>query len=121
MSNNKSRSLRLLAVFTCMMATPLYTGAIELTTLPQQIDYVCANNRTLSVVRSPDARRASVLVNGNQVILLRTDSAAQEKYSDGRYTLYLEGEKAMLEDISRVLFGPCQSPVPLPTHEHSRW
>lgn len=121
MGKNKSTSLRLLAVFTCMMAAPLYTyGAVEITTLPERIDYVCANNRTLSVARSPDARLASVLINGNQITLLRADSAAQEKYSDGRYSLYLDGEKAMLEDVSRVLFGPCQSPVPLPTHKYYR-
>ena len=44
------------------------------------------------------------------------DSAAQEKYSNGRYSLYLDGERAMLEDDGLVLFGPCVSPVPLPTY-----
>lgn len=102
------------------IATPLCAYSIEMTKLPQQIDYVCANNKTLSVVRSPDARLAGVLVNGSQITLRRTESAAQEKYSDGRYTLYLEGEKAMLEDIGRVIFGPCQSPVQLPTYEQYR-
>jgi membrane-bound inhibitor of C-type lysozyme len=55
-------------------------------------------------------------VDGRDVVLTRSESAAQEKYSDGRYALYLEGEQAMLEDQGRVIYGPCVSPVPLPTY-----
>lgn len=116
MNKNKSTSLLLLIIFTFTIATPSCTYSVEKTKLPQRIDYTCANNRTLSVGRSPDARLAAVLVNDKQITLTRTESAAQEKYSDGRYTLYLEGEKAMLEDIGRVIFGPCQSPVQLPKY-----
>jgi membrane-bound inhibitor of C-type lysozyme len=88
---------------------------IEDTVLPARIDYVCAGNRVLSVARRADGRLAGVLVDGKQLTLPRADSAAQEKYSDGGYSLYLDGERAMLEQDGTVLFGPCNSPVALPT------
>lgn len=90
------------------------SGGIEETALPKRIDYVCAHERILSVARSADQRLARVLVGGEDIILQRSASAAQEKYSDGRYTLYLQGERAMFEEQGRVVYGPCVSPVPLP-------
>ena len=88
---------------------------VEETILPPRIDYACANNRVLPVARGADGRLAAVLVDGKQINLSRAASAAQEKYSDGRYSLYLDGERAMLEDTGKVLFGPCTSSVPLPS------
>ena len=87
---------------------------IEDTVLPSRIDYVCAGNRVLPVERG-DGRQAAVMVDGKRFDLRRAESAAQEKYSDGRLSLYLDGERAMLERDGIVLFGPCDSPVPLPT------
>jgi membrane-bound inhibitor of C-type lysozyme len=81
----------------------------EMTMLPARIDYVCASGRVLSVARTPDQRTAAVLVDGKEIRLVRADSAAQEKYTDGRYTLYLE-------DQITVIYGACTSPVPLPTY-----
>lgn len=92
----------------------------EMTVLPARIDYVCASGRVLPVARAPDQRTAAVLVDGKEIRLARTDSAAQEKYTDGRYTLYLEGERAMLEDQITVIYGACTSPVPLPTYIRER-
>lgn len=91
-------------------------GGTEVTAIPSRIDYVCAGNRILSVAHSPDRRIAGVLVDGKEVHLVQAPSAAQEKYTDGRFTLYLEGERAMLEAQGTVLYGPCISPVPLPTY-----
>ncbi|MBK8525491.1 MAG: MliC family protein [Betaproteobacteria bacterium] len=102
-----------------LLVTPLFAGCIagtEMTALPARIDYVCANNRVLPVARGQDERMAAVLVDGKEYRLFRASSAAQEKYSDGRFSLYLEGERAMLEDLGRVIYGPCVSPVPLPTY-----
>jgi hypothetical protein len=42
------------------------------------------------------------------------DSAAQEKCSDGRTTLYLDGERAVMSSDSVVVAGPCISVQPLP-------
>ncbi|HSD59440.1 MAG TPA: MliC family protein [Burkholderiales bacterium] len=96
------------------------TGVSQ-TVLPQRVDYSCAGNKTLQVARAPDALTAGVLVEGRTVNLRRADSAAQEKYTDGDYSLYLDGERAMLEFQGRVLFGPCLSAVPLPAYPRQRY
>jgi len=88
---------------------------VEETILPPRIDYTCAGSRLLPVARSADGRAAAVRVDGQEVVLQRMASAAQEKYGDGRYLLYLDGERAMLELDGKVLFGPCVAPVPLPS------
>jgi membrane-bound inhibitor of C-type lysozyme len=88
---------------------------VQETVLPARIDYLCAGNRVLAVARAADGRQAAVLVDGKQLLLARADSAAQEKYSSGGYALYLDGERAMLEQDGRVLFGPCNTPGALPT------
>jgi membrane-bound inhibitor of C-type lysozyme len=114
----RTRGAILLAVASVTGATLLTACVVgsEVTALPARIDYVCANNRVLSVARVQGQRVAGVRVDGRDVVLTRSESAAQEKYSDGRYALYLEGEQAMLEDQGRVIYGPCVSPVPLPTY-----
>ena len=88
-------------------------GGVYQTVLPQQIEYACADNKVLQVTRSPDAQAASVVIDGQPVTLMRAESAAQEKYADRDYALYLEGEKAMLEASGRVLYGPCISRQPM--------
>lgn len=95
-------------------------AGVEETVLPTRIDYRCANNKVLQVQRAADARSAAVLINNKPVILSRAGSAAQEKYSDGTYELYLDGERAMLEENSRVLFGPCTAGS-LPTTVRDRY
>ena len=104
----------------CLLNLPLLAACVspgvEMTAIPARIDYVCADNKVLPVARTENLRIAGVLVDGQEILLTRADSAAQEKYSNGRYSLYLDGERAMLEDDGRVLFGPCASPVPLPTY-----
>ena len=104
----------------CLISLPLLAACVspgvEMTAIPARIDYVCADNKVLPVARTENLRIAGVLVDGQEILLTRADSAAQEKYSNGRYSLYLDGERAMLEDDGRVLFGPCASPVPRPTY-----
>src|SRR4029078_708172 len=107
------------------LCVPLLAGcvapAVDETVLPARIDYACTNNRVLPVARGVDGRVAAVLVDGKEIKLSRAGSAAQEKYSDGRYSLYLDGERAMLEDNGKALFGPCASPVPLPSAPRVRY
>jgi membrane-bound inhibitor of C-type lysozyme len=81
--------------------------------LPARIDYVCPGNQVLPVARNGQV--AAVRVNGQEITLSRTESAAQEKYVLGGLALYLDGERAMLEQDGRVLLGPCNSPATLPT------
>jgi len=113
------------AVGGCIASLSLLLGGcaisgVEMTSLPARIDYICIDNRILPVARAPGASMASVIVEGQEILLRGGSSAAQEKYTDGNYTLYLDGESAMLEQSGHVLFGPCQSPVPLPTYYRSR-
>lgn len=93
-------------------------AGVEETVLPTRVDYRCAHNKVLQIQRAADASAAAVLIDNKAVVLSRGDSAAQEKYSDGRYTLYLDGERALLEENSRVLFGPCTAgPLPKAVRE----
>jgi membrane-bound inhibitor of C-type lysozyme len=103
-----------------IVAGCIYADDVRDTVLPARIDYSCAGNRVLPVSRAGDQRKAAVLLDGKWMMLSRADSAAQEKYTDGTYTLYLLGERAMLEDQGRLIYGPCSSPVDLPTARRSR-
>jgi membrane-bound inhibitor of C-type lysozyme len=104
----------------CVTATLLLTGCVtsgvEVTDIPLRMDYVCAQNKTLPVMRSPDQRVAAVMINGQEIVMYRVETAVQEKYSDGNFSLYLDGERAMFEQTGIVIMGPCVSPVSLPTY-----
>lgn len=108
------------AAFATVLAGCVGAG-VEETVLPVRIDYRCAGNKILQVQRATDAQSAAVLIDGKPVILSRAGSAAQEKYSDGNYELYLDGTRAMLEHSGRVLFGPCTATAPLPTTVRERY
>jgi len=107
-------SVRLALVVVATLSAGCVAPRVEETVLPSRIDYRCGGNRVLPVERG-DGRQAAVMVDGKRFDLRRAESAAQEKYSDGRLSLYLDGERAMLERDGIVLVGPCDSPVPLPT------
>jgi membrane-bound inhibitor of C-type lysozyme len=84
------------------------------TVLPPEIRYSCQQGGALTVLRSPDGRQAEAIFQGRRTVLPRVESAAQEKYGNGRVTLYLDGEKAVLTEDSLVLAGRCESVVALP-------
>jgi len=111
---------RIAAVSTCLLLAGCAVPGPVVTQLPARIDYVCAGNVTLPVARSPEQGIAAILLNGQEIPLRGGESAAQEKYTDGSFTLYLEGEKAFLEQNGKVIVGPCVSPVPLPTYYRAR-
>jgi hypothetical protein len=52
---------------------------------------------------------------GRTISLTRADSAAEEKYSGDGFLLYLDRDRAMLEQNGKVVFGPCRSQTALPT------
>lgn len=105
----------------CLLLQPITAvygqDGVEVTALPVWVNYQCAKNRTFSVDRSRAPREAKVMMNDKVITLPGGNSAAQEKYSDGDYILYLDGEAAMLEHLGRVLFGPCKSAAALPTRQ----
>jgi len=108
------------ALIAALLAGCVYVDDVRDTVLPARIDYSCSGNKVLPVSRAPDQKHAAVLLDGKWVTLARADSAAQEKYSNGTYSLYLLGERAMLENQGRVIYGPCTSPVELPTERRMR-
>ena len=108
------RSVRSTVATVVLLAGGCAGTGVEETVLPARVDYACTGDRLLRVSRAPDGRFAQVLIDGKPVTLARTQSAAQEKYTDGAYSLYLDGERAMLERDGRVMFGPCAT-GPLPT------
>ncbi len=111
---------RLAAVTLCAALAGCSVPGPVVTDLPARIDYVCAGNAKLPVARAPERGITAVLVNGQEIALRGGESAAQEKYTDGQFTLYLEGERALLEQNGKVILGPCVSPVPLPTYFRMR-
>jgi len=106
---------RALVVFGALSLLPgCVPSGLPTTVLPPQIQYNCQQGGTLTVLRAPDGRQAEAIMQGRRVALPRVDSAAQEKYGNGRVTLYLDGETALLTEDSMVLAGRCTSVSALP-------
>ena len=113
-----------LAAATLLTGLALHGGVAvqpQVTVLPSGINYACQNNSQLQCLRAPHGRSASVWYEGQATTLQRLDSPAQEKCSDGRTTLYLDGDKAVMSSDSYVVAGPCTSPQPLPVAPMSRY
>jgi membrane-bound inhibitor of C-type lysozyme len=111
-----SASRRLGVAGAVALLTTGCTGVdVERTVYPAQLAFDCADGKTMRIARAPDGRSATVQVEGKGVTLARVDSAAEEKYSDGAFTLYLDRERAFLERDGKVAFGPCRSQAALPT------
>lgn len=91
-----------------------YSVGLETTVLAATIDYQCEGGTEMRVERAADARSARVSVGSRGWTLMRVDSAAQEKYSEGATSLYLDGDVAFMESDGRVVGGKCQSKVAMP-------
>ena len=103
-----------LALATLLAGCVVTVGGTPETVLPADNMYACRDGTMLRVARQPDGRYAFASIGNQSVRLMRADSAAQEKYSDGNTTLYLDGENALVTSDSFVVAGPCVSTVPLP-------
>lgn len=91
---------------------------IQQTALPARVEYVCQGEKLLQVARGTAA--AVVRFEEREATLPEVASAAQEKYTNGEWTLYLDGERALLESRGVVLAGGCRSTVPLPRETRQR-
>jgi len=101
------------ALLAALTACVMPAGMPE-TVLPADNVYACRDGAILRVARQPDGRYAVATIGTQSVRLMRAASAAQEKYSDGNTTLYLDGENALVTSDSFVAAGPCVSTSPLP-------
>ena len=103
-----------MAVALAVLETGCVPTGLPETVLPAEIRYTCRDGTILQVTRAPDGQSATATVSGRSVRLARADSAAQEKYTDGASTLYLNGDNALFTSDSFVVAGPCTATVPLP-------
>jgi membrane-bound inhibitor of C-type lysozyme len=96
-----------------LLASCVPSGLPE-TVLAPQMRYLCRDGSVLFVERAPGGQFAEASAGGQRARLMRADSAAQEKYSSGGTTLYLDGNQALLTSDSFVVAGPCIASEPLP-------
>lgn len=75
--------------------------------MPQRANYVCENGKAFAVEFLADPPSAQVAFDGRQVILPQTIAATDAKYTDGRNTLYIEGDRALLESAGQVFGRGC--------------
>jgi membrane-bound inhibitor of C-type lysozyme len=75
--------------------------------VPQQARYVCENGKGFAVEFLPDSPSAKVVFDEKQVVLPPATAATDAKYTDGRTTLYIEGERALLETAGQVFGRGC--------------
>jgi membrane-bound inhibitor of C-type lysozyme len=111
-----SRNSRRAAVFgglASLLSACVPTGLPE-TVLPPDNTYACRDGTMLRVARAANGGMAVASVGDRSFRLMRVDSPAQEKYTDGASTLYLDGSQALLTSDSFVVAGPCLSTTPLP-------
>ena len=113
-------SMRACLLLPALLACGCVSGP-EMAVLPESLDYRCAEGREMRVQRAPDGREAIATVEGKSVRMRRAESAAQEKYVEGAWTLYLEGEQAMLEAQGTMLRAHCRSTTPLPVMQRSHY
>jgi membrane-bound inhibitor of C-type lysozyme len=74
----------------------------------QRVELVCANERTMAIDFVPSPRAARVTFDARTVTLPQVDAASDAKFTDGRYTLYINDSRAALEETGVVLRGPCR-------------
>jgi membrane-bound inhibitor of C-type lysozyme len=73
----------------------------------QRVDMNCAGGKAMAVDFVPSPRAARVTLDGQTVTLPQVDSAADARFTDGRFTLYINDNRAALEETGMVLRGPC--------------
>jgi hypothetical protein len=108
-----SRHAAVFAGLALLLAACVPSGLPE-TVLPPDNAYACRDGTMLRVARAANGGMAIASVGEKSFRLTRVDSPAQEKYTDGASTLYLDGSQALLTSDSFVVAGPCLSTTPLP-------
>jgi membrane-bound inhibitor of C-type lysozyme len=73
----------------------------------QRVEMSCTGGKTMAVDFVPSPRAARVTFEGRTVTLPQVDSAADARFTDGRFTLYINDNRAGLEETGVVLRGPC--------------
>ena len=74
----------------------------------QRVNLACTGDKSMAVDFVPSPRAARVTFDATTVTLPQVAAASDAKFTDGRYTLYISGERAALEETGMVLRGPCR-------------
>jgi len=74
----------------------------------QTVNVSCAGDKTMAIFFVPSPRAARVTFDATTVTLPQVDAASDAKFTDGRYTLYINDSRAALEETGIVLRGPCR-------------
>jgi membrane-bound inhibitor of C-type lysozyme len=80
---------------------------MRIQTMPTQAQYVCEDGKTFTVEFVSDPPSAKVSTGGSELTLPQTIGATDAKYTDGQTTLYVEGNRALLETMGQVFGRGC--------------
>jgi membrane-bound inhibitor of C-type lysozyme len=68
----------------------------------------CQGGTSMAIEFVDVPRAARVRFDGTTVTLPEVAAASDARFSDGRFILFVNDERALLEDTGRVLRGPCR-------------
>ena len=74
----------------------------------QRVVVSCMGDKTMAIDFVPSPRAARVTFDATTVTLPQVDAASDAKFTDGRYTLYINDNRAALEETGVLLRGPCR-------------
>jgi membrane-bound inhibitor of C-type lysozyme len=73
----------------------------------QRVEVTCMGGKSMTIDFVPAPRGARVSFDSTTVTLPQVSAASDAKFTDGRYTLYVNDQRAALEQTGVVLRGPC--------------
>jgi membrane-bound inhibitor of C-type lysozyme len=73
----------------------------------QRVEMTCQGGKSMAIDFVPAPRAARVSFDSTTVTLPQVSAASDAKFTDGRYTLYVNDQRAALEQTGVVLRGPC--------------
>lgn len=73
----------------------------------RRVELACMGGKSMAIDFIPSPRAARVSFDGTTVTLPQVDAASDAKFTDGRYILYVNEQRAALEQTGVLLRGPC--------------
>jgi len=73
----------------------------------QRVEVSCVGGKAMAIDFLPSPRAARVTFDGRTVTLPQVDAASDAKFTDGRFTLYINDSRVALEETGVVRRGPC--------------
>ena len=86
-----------------------YQPQVEPMAMPwgQRVVVSCMGEKTMAIDFIPAPRSARVTFDATTVTLQQVAGASDAKFTDGRYTLYVNDNRVALEETGMVVRGPC--------------